>query len=136
MLPEHRPLYKIAQVTLILHLGSRGAKSSLPRLHLFNWAFKLPERAARLSQDARLKSLTVSAWGFDPALAIALRYARAERLVSTTTGGYALEELGVLFAKSVLAEVDALVVEKELLKSVGKNITEGMVESVAKEWGA
>src|SRR3546814_3539930 len=40
VLAEHRPMYKIGQVLLILFLASRGGRSSLPRLQLFNWAMK------------------------------------------------------------------------------------------------
>ena len=37
---EHRPIYKIGQILLILYLSSRGFKSSLTRLQLFNWLIK------------------------------------------------------------------------------------------------
>src|SRR5687768_14129599 len=93
VLPEHRPLYKIAQVLLVLHLASRAGKSSLTRLHLFNWAMKSADRGGRLSHAARTKELSVTAWGFDPALAIALRYASAEGLIVTSASGYELTEM-------------------------------------------
>ena len=134
VLPEHRPLYKIAQVLLVLHLASRAGKSSLTRLHLFNWALKAQDRGGRLSEAARTKSLNVTAWGFDPALAIALRYACAEGLITALRGGYELTDLGRIFAGSILDEPDALTDEKELLKNVGKNISESMVDAVAKGW--
>lgn len=135
VLPDHRPLYKIAQLVLVLSLASRGAKSSLARLHLFNWAFKAEERGERLSQAVRTKTLNVTAWGFDPALAIALRYASAEGLVSVTGGGYQLTDTGQIFAKSVAEDPGVLEAEKRLLAEVGKGITEKMVEAVAKGWG-
>jgi len=135
VLPEHRPLYKIAQLALVLYLASRGAKSSLARLHLFNWAFKSSGRGGRLSQAVRTKSLSVTAWGFDPALAIALRYAVAEGLVSVNGSGYQLTDLGQIFAKSIAAAPEVLVAEKALLIEVGKGITEKMVDAVAKGWG-
>lgn len=136
VLPEHRPLYKISQLVLVLHLASRGAKSSLARLHLFNWALKSPERFERLSQAVRTKRLNVSAWGFDPALAIALRYAIAEGLISTAGGSYQLTDLGEIFAKSVMEQADALSIEKGLLDEVGKGVTETMVDAVARGWEA
>lgn len=134
VLPEHRPLYKIAQVLLVLHIASRAGKSSLTRLHLFNWALKSPSRGERLSQAARTKSLNVTAWGFDPALAIALRYACAEGLINSLSGGYELTDLGRIFAGSIMGEPNALSAEKDLLRNVGKNISEGMVDAVAKGW--
>lgn len=134
VLPEHRPLYKIAQVALVLH-ASRAGKSSLARLHLFNWAFKTSERIERLSQATRTKTLTVPAWGFDPALAIALRYAQAEDLVvSLKNGGYGLTDLGQIFAKSIMEQGDALVAEKQLLTTAGMGITETLVDAIAKGW--
>jgi hypothetical protein len=134
VLPEHRPLYKIAQILLILDLASRGARSSLSRLHLFNWALKTPERGEKLYQAVSTKRLNVTAWGFDPALAIALRYACAEGLVITSSGGYELTETGQMFANSIGTEPLTLTVEKELLKRIGKGVTETMVEAVAKGW--
>lgn len=136
VLPEHRPLYKIAQILLVLHIGSRAGKSSLPRLHLFNWALKAPERIDRLSQAAKTRTLNVPAWGFDPALAIALRYASAELLITNSGASYQLADLGQLFAKSVIAEPDVLFAEKEALAAIGKSITEAMVDAVAKGWEA
>lgn len=136
VLPEHRPLYKIAQLILVLHISSRSNKSSLARLHLFNWAFKTKDRRDRLSQSARSKSLNVTAWGFDPALAIALRYALAEGLVRTAQKGYEITDTGEIFARSIMEDPDVLKVEKEMLEAVGKSITETMVEAVAKGWDA
>jgi hypothetical protein len=135
VLPEHRPLYKIAQLVLVLSLASRAGKSSLARLHLFNWAFKSADRGKRLSQAVRTKSLSVTAWGFDPALAIALRYAAAERLVTVSGSGYQLTDLGQIFAKSIVETRQVLEPEKALLTDVGKGITEKMVDTVAKGWG-
>lgn len=134
VLPEHRPLYKIAQLVLILSLASRGGKSSLARLHLFNWAFKSGDRGERLSHAVRAKSLNVTAWGFDPALAIALRYAVAEGLVSVNGSGYQLTDVGKIFAKSIGDDPEVLWAEKTLLTEVGKGITEKMVDAVAKGW--
>lgn len=134
VLPEHRPLYKIAQVILVLHLGCRAGKSSLTKLHLFNWALKSTERRQRLSQAARTKNLNVTAWGFDPALAIALRYACAEELIATTSSGYELTGRGQTFASLIMDHPDVMIEEKTLLGDVGKNITENMVDVVAKGW--
>ncbi|MDH0334928.1 hypothetical protein [Metapseudomonas otitidis] len=136
VLPEHRPLYKIAQIALVLHLASRAGRSSLARLHLFNWAFKAPERAARLIKAVKTKKLDVSAWGFDPALAIALRYACAEGLIVLSNGGYELTDMGLLFARSIIEDQLMLDTEKEFLKNTGKGITETMVDIVAKGWEA
>ena len=78
---EHRPIYKIGQILLILYLSSRGFKSSLTRLQLFNWLIKERVRKDKVILSIKNNKLDVYAWGFDPALTIALRYAIAEKLI-------------------------------------------------------
>lgn len=136
VLAEHRPLYKISQILLILHLASRGGKSKLTRLHLFNWALKTSERSELLKTAAKTKILRISAWGFDPAFAIALRYAVAEKLVREISTGYELTERGKIFANQIVKEQDIFISEKAVLTATGKNLTEAMVDEVAKNWEA
>jgi hypothetical protein len=134
VLVEHRPLYKITQLLLVLQVSSRGGKSTLPRLHLFNWALKSTDRIQKLLDAANAKVLHMTAWGFDPALAIAIRFAVAEGLVAATSTGYQLTEKGRAFITEVLKDADAFAAERKLLTQIGKDITEGMVEKVAKGW--
>ena len=136
VLPEHRPMYKISQILLILELSSRGGKSTLPRLQLFNWALKSRDRHERLVTAAKNQCLNVQAWGFDPALSIALRYAVAEKLVNSVPTGYQITDHGKLFIEDVKKDPDLMAQEKEVLRRIGKGITEGMVDAVAKGWGA
>ena len=136
VLAEHRPLYKICQYLLVLRMASRGGKSGLPRLHLFNWAFMRNDRSARLIEAAKSKTLRVTAWGFDPALAIALNYGVAEGLVRTVSTGYELTDRGIALADSVIKDKDVFSTEKAILMTIGKDITEGMIEAVAKGWEA
>lgn len=133
VLPEHRPLYKIAQVLLILN-ESRGGKSSLPRLHLFNWALKSEQRMQLLRDAVRTATLSLPTWGFDPALAIALRFATAEHLIKQITNGYQLEDKGCRFIKDALKDEEIFQTERVILAEVGKGVTEKMVEAVAKDW--
>lgn len=60
VLVEHRPLYKITQLLLVLQMSSRGGKSTLPRLHLFNWALKSTDRIQKLVDAAKAKKLNES----------------------------------------------------------------------------
>ena len=76
----------------------------------------------------------MTAWGFDPALAIAIRFAVAENLIKATSTGYQLTEKGRGFITEVLEDADAFAPEHELLMQIDKDITEGMVEKVAKGW--
>lgn len=136
VLVEHRPLYKIGQLLLVLHLSSRGGKSTLPRLHLFNWALKRTDRIQKLVEAANAKALHITAWGFDPAVAIAIRYAVAEDLMKTTSTGYQITEKGQSFIDELLKDEATFFQERALLKEIGKDITENMVEGVAKGWDA
>jgi hypothetical protein len=134
VLVEHRPLYKITQLLLVLQMSSRGGRSTLPRLHLFNWALKSIDRIQKLVGAANAKVLNMTAWGFDPALAIAIRFAVAENLVEATSTGYQMTDKGRGFITEVLKDADAFAPERKLLMQIGKDITEGMVEKVAKGW--
>lgn len=134
VLVEHRPLYKITQLLLVLQMSSRGGRSTLPRLHLFNWALKKTDRIQKLVDAAEAKVLNITAWGFDPALAIAIRFAVAENMLETTSTGYQITDKGRTFINEVLKDTDAFAPERTLLTKIGKDITEGMVEKVAKGW--
>lgn len=134
VLAELRPLYKMAQVVLVLHLASRGGKSGLPRLHLFNWSLKNAGRVEALSQAARLKRLSMVTWGFDPALAMALRYLCAEGLLFDEGVKVCLTDSGTQFAKALLEDKSLLVQQKNDLTQIGRGITETMVDAIAKEW--
>lgn len=136
VLAEHRPMYKIGQLLLILSLASRGGKSSLPRLQLFNWAMKSVKRQEQLVLAVGEKVLQIPAWGFDPALAIAVRLAIAEGLVAENSTGYEISEAGELFVKTILKNADLFVRERSFLSAVGKGLTEAMVEATASGWEA
>jgi hypothetical protein len=133
VLPEHRPIYKITQVLLILSY-SRGGKSSLLRLHLLNWVLKSSQRIQKLRNAIQSGSLSLPTWGFDPALVVALRFAQAEKLLIQVSNGYKIEEKGRRFVKDVLKDPTILESERTALAEIGRGISEGMVESVAKNW--
>ncbi|TNI73172.1 hypothetical protein CF122_06275 [Aeromonas media] len=134
VLAEHRPMYKIGLVLLILHLASRGGKSSLPRLQLFNWAMKSDTRQKQLLLAVGEKVLQVPAWGFDPALAIAVRLAIAEGLIVENSTGYEISTAGQFFATEILKDADLFGRERSFLSAIGKGLTEGMVEATASGW--
>lgn len=134
IMAEHRPLYKIGQILLILHIASRSGKSSLPRLHLFNWALKSAERREMMLKAAERGTLSVPAWGFDPVLAIAVRYAIAEGLVKEISTGYELTETGELFVREIIKDIDLFFSDRAFLEKVGKKITGAMVDATANGW--
>lgn len=134
VIAEYRPMYKIVQILLILHIASRAGRSKLLRLHLFNWALKAADRTKQLIDAASQRKLRVAAWGFDPALAIAVRYAIADELIRETQTGYEITDNGTEFAKAICKLSDLFAADKKALERIGKGITEIMVEEIAKGW--
>lgn len=70
------------------------------------------------------------------ALGIAMRFAVAENMVEATSTGYPLTDRGRDFITEVLNDADAFAPARKLLTQIGKDITEGMVDKVAKGWEA
>jgi len=134
VLSEHRPLYKIGQLLLVLSIASTRKKSTLPRLQLFNWALKSSVRKTQLLEAAKSGRLTVTAWGFDPTLAVALRIAIAENLINKNSTGYEMAEGGVSFLEKVILDESSFFPEREFLSLIGRKVTEKMVEETAKGW--
>ena len=133
VIPEHRPMYKISQILLILKICSIGGKSSLIRLHLFNWALKDEKRTRTLISSAEAKELSFGVWGIDPALNMALNYAAADGLIKKSNIGYELVDKGSNFLAKVKL-IDLFEDETKVLSSIGKKITETMVKDVAQRW--
>jgi hypothetical protein len=133
VLPDHRPLYKITQLLLILLLASHGKKSSMARLQMFNWALKDEARRAKLALAAESGELEFPAWGFDPVLDRALSLARADGLVEPTTTGVKLTGEGARFCDSVIEE-QLYSEDQALLRKLRTSITEKMVQAIVNQW--
>jgi hypothetical protein len=133
VIPDHRPMYKICQILLILKLSSIGSKSSLIRFHLFNWALKDEKRIRVLMDSADKKELSFGVWGIDPSLNMALNYASAEGLIEQNNTGYTLSKRGIEFL-SKFKIVELFKDDTKVLTNIGKKITEKMVTDVAQRW--
>ena len=131
---EYRPLYKVVQLLLILSICSRGGKSSIIRLQLFNWTLKSEHRQQRLLEVSQNGVLEIEVWGLDPALNAAIQFAIGERLVKQSESTISIEDKGKEFLNNVL-EDDLVLEELEFLNSIGKKITEGMVSKISESWG-
>lgn len=127
-------MYKICQIVLILGTASRGKKSSLVRLQLFNWALKRTDRQSALAAAAVDSNLPLKTWGFDPALTLALKVAEAEALIEQVSLGYKLADKGESFLKVILGDKELLTQEKRFLKQTGMSITETKVSAVSDQW--
>ncbi|MBN0988826.1 hypothetical protein [Amphritea pacifica] len=133
LMAEHRPIYKITQLLLVLYLSSRGKKSSLIRLHLFSWVLKDEIRKKMLLESANQNQILFGVWGVDPAVNISLQYAEAEGLISKSGLSYKLTQDGAKY----VSEIDSEMAFKDdyfFLQSIGSKITEGMVENIIREW--
>tara|TARA_R110002167_G_scaffold234711_1_gene439999 strand:- start:12296 stop:12745 length:450 start_codon:yes stop_codon:yes gene_type:complete len=133
VIPEHRPMYKICQILLILKLSSIGGKSSLIRLHLFNWALKDEKRKHVLMISADKKELSFGVWGIDPSLNMALNYANSEGLIGLNNSGYKLSIKGSEFLLKFKI-MELFEDDSKILTTIGKKITEKMVTDVAQRW--
>lgn len=133
LMAEHRPIYKITQILLVLNLSSRGKSSSLIRLHLFSWVLKDEKRKAMLLESAGKNQILFGVWGVDPAVNISLQYAQAEGLVSKSGLSYKLTPFGSKYISKINSDI-AFKDDYFFLKSLGSKITEGMVENIVGEW--
>jgi len=133
LMAEHRPIYKITQLLLVLNISSRGQKSSLIRLHLFSWVLKDERRKKMLLESVNQNQILFGVWGGDPAVNISLQYAEAEGLISKSGLSFKLTQDGVKYVSGI----DSEMVFKDdylFLQSIGSKITEGMVENIIREW--
>lgn len=133
LMAEHRPIYKITQLLLILNLSSRGKKSSLIRLHLLSWVLKDERRKKMLLESANQNQILFGVWGVDPAVNISLQYAEAEGLISKSGLSYKLTQYGTKYASEIDSEM-AFKDDYFFLQTLGSKITEGMVENIIREW--
>lgn len=134
VLPELRPMYKIAKILIILDICGISSKSSLLKLHLFNWALCDEKRLKALKLSAENKNLIIGVWGIDPAINMALNFSISEKLINRTSNGmYQLTENGKQFIKK--GDLYSLFSDDvDELKVIGKKITESMVNIAAKRW--
>ncbi|HFG2187586.1 TPA: hypothetical protein ACGF8O_003651, partial [Vibrio cholerae] len=94
VIADHRPMYKISLLLLILKECSIGGTSSLIRLHLFNWALKDKKRMNQLMLSADNKELTFDIWGMDPTVNFAISHSIANGLMVKIPSGYKITQKG------------------------------------------
>ena len=131
---EYRPLYKISHILLILYLCSRGGKSSLIKLQLFNWVIKDKSRNRFLLEAADAGVLNVNVWGLDPTVNSAIQFGMAEKLLETSSNGVTITSIGKEYIKDII-ENNVIEADVNFLTRIGKKITETMVSDVSDTWG-
>ena len=131
--PDFRPLWRIGLIVIVLKY-TRGNKSSLGRLHIFNWALINQENRPqlRLLIDEKISpdSLIIR---IEPSLNRAIDLAIGQKLVELVSGNkIQLTEDGITFSEDLLSSNDIFVQEKIFLNKYGKKITESIVQTLFK----
>lgn len=133
--PSYRPMYKVSLILLILSINGYAGKATLLKLHLFSWALKSHKNLEAL------KDFVVSNYrkdlkffGIELTLNRALNLAIAEKLISFHDNKYSLLEKGSEFAKYLIQASDLFIYEKQILKVIGKKITDEKMDDLLKYW--
>ena len=123
---ELRPDWKIGALLLILHLSSRGGKSSLRRLHILNWALRSPKHRADFEQvRERRQPLFSFQFRFEPALGRAINLAVGEKLVEWVGGNrLRITVQGKRWVTAIMQDESVMLQERNFLDRIGKSITE------------
>lgn len=130
--PELRPMYRISQIVLILHLSSTKQTASLLKLQLFNWGLQNEGRYERLLKLKETNHFPIIR--FDPFLNRALNYGVAMGVFSFNdkTGKFSLTEKGEVLAQRILKE-DVFIEEKKFLKAIKKSLSDAYISQLFKE---
>jgi hypothetical protein len=130
--PELRPMYRISQIILILHLSSTKQTASLLKLQLFNWGLQNQGRYERLIELKETGKFPVIR--FDPFLNRALNYgvAMGVFIFNDTNGKFSLSEKGEVLAQNILEE-DVFSEEKKFLKKIKKGLSDAYILQLFKE---
>ncbi len=133
---EYRPIYKVSQLVLVLHLCCRGRKSSLMKMHLFSWALKdFKNREVLISLTSiDYKYVSTYRWSIEPSVNRALDFMVAERICDMDAKNFVLTDFGEELAKQILEDEEVLARDKAFLTTVGKKITEGKVTELTNFW--
>ena len=125
---ELRPDWKIGTMLLILHISSRGGKSSLRRLHILNWALRSSKNRTEFEQvREHHQPLFSFRFRFEPALGRAINLAVGEEYVEWVGGNrLQITSKGQRWVKDILKDKSVMQQEREFLERIGKDITEGI----------
>lgn len=130
--PELRPIYRISQIILILHLSSTKKTASLLKLQLFNWGLQTENHSRRLLQIKETNYLPIIR--FDPFLNRALNYGVAMNVLefNKKTGKFSLTEKGEIFAQNIIQE-EVFSKEKNFLKMINVSLSDSYITKLFKE---
>jgi hypothetical protein len=132
--PQLRVIWGLSTLVLILHICSRGKRSSITRLHILNWAIRTPENREKLAELLENRSSPLATFvQYEPGFNKAIEYAIAEGLVKMEKNGrVCLTSNGVKLAKEIRATEQCLEDEKTFLIMRGASVTEELAKSLLK----
>lgn len=122
-----RPIYRIAQIALVLKTNCRGNIASLLKLQFFNWLLKSSSLQKIIEQGLTQQSVfTLELIHMDPMVNLALNYAFAESLITVTNNSrFKLTEKGHKFISLILQDDQSILAdEHKLLRIIGQNVSE------------
>ncbi len=129
---DYRPLYKIAQILLIIVLCGRGGKISLLKLQFFIWALKSPDNRISFNSLVSVEKKT-SIWSLDPTVIRAINFGIGEKLCERKDGNIIVTAAGQAFVIRLRA-AQVLFLQTLFLEGVGKKVTEQKIKEIAKDW--
>lgn len=134
--PSYRPMYKVSLILLVLSINGYSGKASLLKLHLFSWALKSQKNLEALKDFVVSNNYKkdLKFFGIELTLNRALNLAIAENLILFKDDKYSLLKKGVEFSTYLLDSKELFIYEKQILKLVGKKITEDKMNELLKHW--
>lgn len=133
--PDYRPMFKVAQIVIILGYCCRSNRSSLLKLHLLSWALKTEGNIKKIADwiDTDFQS-DFAVWGIEPTLNRGLQYAISEKVCRRISNKYELTDKGIQLFNSIKRDKELLKTEKMLLNIIGKKISDDKINNLAKKW--
>jgi hypothetical protein len=130
---DFRPLWRIFVILLILHLSSRGGKSTIGKLHVLNWAIRTKENRdifrKIISGDIPPETIIIR---IEPSLNRAINLAQGEGLVENVKGNrIRITPRGQKATDKLLAVENLFTYEKSFLEDLGKStLTEQVIDNL------
>jgi hypothetical protein len=135
MYVNYRPMYKVSQILMILYYNGYAGKASLLKLHLFSWGLKSYDNLNTLKDFVTSNYQNkLHFFGIESTLNRALNLAYAEKLVDFDRGNYSLLEKGRKFAEVIDKDETLFSNEKQVLKLIGKKISEKIINGLVNRW--
>lgn len=127
-----RPLWRVGVILLLLRKCCRSNRSSFGRLHVLNWGVLSKEN--RLTLQALIRNQATADQvlvRIEPSLNRAVALAAGEGLIERPDGDHLqLTDRGIKLADEIGRSEDLYAVEKELIASIGKQVSEKLVKQI------